>query len=291
MQLRKWFVLLIFILFSFSIYAQNGSEIFLFDISRTGEKVVLINPENITKRIGYDNQPFFHPKKPIVYFTSMENGQTDIWEYNYKSMTKRQITFTEDSEYSPTVIPGTYTISCIVQRKANGDQDLVKIDLTNPKQTEILLLSQKTGKVGYQAWLNEDKLVTFILGSPQSLHFHDLSKKEDQVIVQNISRSLHLIPKTKVFSFVQELDKKWLIRNFDPNSGTIETITKSDPNSEHYNAWMNKNKIFESRNSDIFAYDLNINLWSKVALPVGFNSKKISRMAIKGNKIAVVMDE
>jgi hypothetical protein len=253
--------------------------------------LTLSNPKNITNRVGYDNQPFFHTSKSLIYYTAMQDGQSDIWSYNYKTGTRTQITNTLDSEYSPTVTPDKKHLSCIVQRKSNGDQDLVKYNIDNPAETQMIFESRKTGKIGYQAWLNKHELITFVLGEPQTLHYQNLITKKDTVIAPNIGRSLHLIPKQKAFSFVQQVVGKWLIRSFNPSKNTITDIAESSPNSEHYNAWVNDKVILESRNLEIFSYELASKQWRKVTLPEGFPKKKISRMAVKGNKVAVVIDE
>lgn len=281
----------IFLLISTSIFAQNGTEIYLLDISKSGDIFTLSNPKNITNRIGYDNQPFFHPSKTLLYFTAMSEGQTDIWSYDYKTGKSLQITKTIDSEYSPTVTPDQKYLSCIVQRKSNGDQDLVKYNIGNPTETKIVFESQKTGKIGYQAWLNNNELITFVLGDPQTLHYQNFITKKDTIITSNIGRSLHLIPKQKTFSFVQQVDKKWLIRSFNPSKNTITDIAESNPDSEHYNTWTSEGVILESKNSAIFSYDLPSKQWKKVNLPTDLPQKKISRMTVKENKIAIVIDE
>lgn len=273
------------------LFAQNGTEIFLLDISESGGNITLSNQKNITNRRGYDNQPFFHPNQSLLYYTAMQDGQTDIWSYNLKTGVGLQITNTIDSEYSPTVTPDKKYLSCIVQRKSNGDQDLVKYNIKNPTETQMIFESQKTGKIGYQAWLNPNELVTFVLGEPQTLHYQNLTDKKDIVVAPNIGRSLHLIPKQKAFSFVQQIDKKWLIRSFNPQKNTITDIAESHLDSEHYNAWLSENTIFESRNTDIFSYNLMTKEWKVVTLPDMLPKRKISRMAIKGNKIAIVIEE
>lgn len=273
------------------LFAQNGTEIFLLDISESGGTITLSNPKNITNRRGYDNQPFFHPNQPLLYYTAMQDGQTDIWSYNLKTGVGLQITNTIDSEYSPTVTPDQKYLSCIVQRKSNGDQDLVKYNIKNPTETQLIFESQKTGKIGYQAWLNPNELITFVLGEPQTLHYQNLTEKKDIVVAPNIGRSLHLIPKQKAFSFVQQIDKKWLIRSFNPQKNTITDIAESSPDSEHYNTWLSENIIFESRNTDIFSYNLITKEWKSVSLPDMLPKRKISRMAAKGNKIAIVIEE
>ena len=283
--------LLVLLFVSNLLFAQSGTEIFLLDITNSSGNITLSNPKNITNRKGYDNQPFFHPSQPLLYYTAMHDGQTDIWSYNLKTGVELQITNTIDSEYSPTVTPNKKYLSCIVQRKANGDQDLVKYNIKKPTETQMIFESQKTGKIGYQAWLNPNELITFVLGEPQTLHYQHLISKKDLIIAPNIGRSLHLIPKQKAFSFVQQIEKKWLICSFNPQKNTIIDIAESHPDSEHYNAWLSENTILESRNTDIFSYSLMTKEWKIVDLPNMFLNRKISRMAIKGNKIAIVVEE
>ncbi len=286
--MKKLFTLL---LISVKLFAQNGTEIYLLDLSIAGEDLILSNPKNITKRVGYDNQPFFHPTKPLIYYTAMKDGQTDIWSYNYNTGMRLQITKTIDSEYSPTVTPDLKYLSCIVQRKSNGDQDLVKYNLENPLKTQIIFESQKTGKIGYQAWLNSNELVTFVLGTPQTLHYQSLIKKKDTIIAPNIGRSLHLMPNQKTFSFVQQIDEKWFVRSFNPSKNTIKSIAESNPDSDHYNAWTTDGILLESKNTEIYRYDSTVKNWEYVILPENLPKKKISRMAVKGNKIAVLVEE
>ena len=283
--------LLVLLFVSNLLFAQSGTEIFLLDITNSSGNITLSNPKNITNRKGYDNQPFFHPSQPLLYYTAMQDGQTDIWSYNLKTNMKEKITNTIDSEYSPTVTPDKKYLSCIVQRKSNGDQDLVKYNIKNPTETQMIFESQKTGKIGYQAWLNPNELISFVLGNPQTLHYQHLISKQDLIIAPNIGRSLHLIPKQKAFSFVQQIEKKWLIRSFNPQKNTIIDIAESHPDSEHYNAWLSENTILESRNTDIFSYSLMTKEWKIVNLPNMLLNRKISRMAIKGNKIAIVVEE
>ena len=283
--------LLVLLFVSNLLFAQSGTEIFLLDITNSSGNITLSNPKNITNRKGYDNQPFFHPSQPLLYYTAMQDGQTDIWSYNLKTGVGLQITNTIDSEYSPTVTPDKKYLSCIVQRKSNGDQDLVKYNIKNPTETQMIFESQKTGKIGYQAWLNPNELISFVLGNPQTLHYQHLISKKDLIIAPNIGRSLHLIPKQKAFSFVQQIEKKWLICSFNPQKNTIIDIAESHPDSEHYNAWLSENTILESRNTDIFSYSLMTKEWKIVNLPNMLLNRKISRMAIKGNKIAIVVEE
>jgi Tol biopolymer transport system component len=153
---------------------QTGSEIYHFDLKVKGGQVVLSNGKNITNHKGYDNQPFFHPSQPVIYYSSFDDsGRSDIKYYNYERKETMNLTLTHEREYSPTVTPDGQSISCIIQRD-NGAQDLGKYPINGGKP-EVLINHLK---IGYHAWAGENKLLLFILddSSHNSLHYYDLSK-------------------------------------------------------------------------------------------------------------------
>jgi dipeptidyl aminopeptidase/acylaminoacyl peptidase len=292
-MLRIGLITSLFLGICYSSLAQNGTEIYLLDFSTKGGQIQLSNPRNISEKIGYDNQPFFHPSRPLLYYTSaMPDGQSDIWVYDLGKGTRSQLTQTPDLEYSPTVVPGGEYLSCIVQRKANGDQDLVKYSLVNPEKSELILSSQRTGKIGYQAWLNPNQMVAFVLGEPATLHYFDFRTGQDTIVAPQIGRSLHRIPKRHGFSFVQKIGDRWMIRSFEPTRGATNDIAESDAQSEHFNAWLpNGQGLLESRSNQLWHYDLKRATWQQVSLPESLPTKKITRIAVSRKQIALVIDE
>lgn len=285
-------VALFFSLFAPVVYAQNGTEVYLLDLTERAGKLTLSNPRNVSNKPGYDNQPFFHPSKPLLYYTSMmDDGQTDIRSYDFREGLRIALTLTPDSEYSPTVVPGNKYLSCIVQRKANGDQDLVGYELNEPENSTILLESKKTGKIGYQAWLNADEFVTFVLGEPATLHYRNRKTGRDTVIAQSIGRSLHRVPDQNAFSFVQQVGEKWLIRTYEPGLNRVRDVVESAPGSDHYNAWTSAGTLLESRGTELWSFHLKTNQWQAVQLPENLPRRKISRIAVEGKHIALVIDE
>ena len=273
-------------------YAQTNTDIYLLDLSVSGGRLTLSTPKNITAKTGYDNQPFFHPSQPILYYVSMmPDKQTEVWSYHLTTGAHAQLTHTPDSEFSPTVIPGTAYLSCIVQRAANGDQDLVKYELTKPGNGTVILASQQTGKVGYQAWTTANELVTFILGTPATLRFRNLTQGKDTVLAADIGRSLHRIPRQDAFSFVQKVGDKWLIRSYNPALNTLTDIAGSQPASTHYTTWTPDGVLLESTTDGIWSYDAVSKKWQPVLLPENLPRKPISRLAVQGNKVAIVLDE
>src|SRR5690349_9591484 len=105
--MRSWLFLLAFLIVT-TLGAQQlpGNEIYLFDLTKRKNDFVLSGAENVTNHPGYDNQPFFHPNKPIVYYASAnDDGKTDIIAFNYKTKHPEKLTNTSEREYSPTVTP------------------------------------------------------------------------------------------------------------------------------------------------------------------------------------------
>lgn len=64
---RKITILFFSSLLNVSAFAQTNTDLFLFTISSSEGKIKLLNPENISNILGYNNQPFFHPKKPLLF--------------------------------------------------------------------------------------------------------------------------------------------------------------------------------------------------------------------------------
>jgi hypothetical protein len=286
--MKKLFLLLFI---GFKSLAQNATEIFLCDFSEENGNIILTNPKNITERIGYDNQPYFHPTQELIYYSARENDQTDIWAFNYKTGAKTRFTNSVDSEYSPTIIPGDEYLSCIVQRKKTGYQDLVIFPLQKSTTSEIILKSEEVGRVGYQAWLTDNEYITFILGDPHKLYFRNLKSKTDTLIASGINRSLHKIPSQNSFSFVQEVENKSVIKSFDVKTKQIKTLAESNMDSEHFNVWTESGILLESYDSGIRFFRNSSQKWDEVDLPSNLPKKRISRMAIKDHKIALVLEE
>jgi hypothetical protein len=284
---------ILFFVFCFQVisFAQNGTEIYLLEIQKTSDGFNIQNPVNISNRTGYDNQPSFHPTKSLIYFSSQKSGQTDIYAYNYNSKKLTQITNTEDSEYSPTVTPDKAYFSCIVQRKSNGDQDLVKFSIKNPEKSEIILESQKTGKIGYHAWSPDNQLITFVLGEPNTLQQFDINTKKSTVLGKNIGRSLHYVPSKDVFSFVEKDGETWKVKLLNPENQTISVYADALPASEQYNAWDKNGILFGTKNERLYFFEEINKSWKELTLPPNLPKNKISRIAIKNQYLVLVINE
>ncbi|NIM00136.1 MAG: hypothetical protein GTN89_09595, partial [Acidobacteria bacterium] len=107
MKLRLPLLTLALSLGAGSLSAQIAStDIFVFEVD--GGQLGEIR--RITDREGYDNQPRFLPGGREVVYSSMRDGQTDIYRHDLKTGEATRVLASEHSEYSPTPIPGTQSI-------------------------------------------------------------------------------------------------------------------------------------------------------------------------------------
>lgn len=282
----------IFLLQGIHTYAQTGSEIILFDIKSENGQYFFSTPVNITDHKGYDNQPYFHPSKPLIYYSSFnDGGRSDIKIYNYQTGKTSNFTETNEREYSPTVTPDGKFISCIIQRD-NGVQDLGKYPINGGKP-EVLI---EHLKIGYHLWVAKDKLVLFILGdSSNTLHLYDLSSKMDKVLAKNIGRSLQHIPGENAISFVQNIsEKEKRVQKFDLTTEMISPITLTIRGQDHL-TWLENNLILMGEGTGIYLFDTKTKEgWQPVIIEGDASMlKEISRLAVNTGrtKLAVVVNE
>lgn len=286
-----FFLWLPFTVITANIFGQPGTEILLFDFEAHNGTLKLSAPSNISGHIGYDNQPFFHPTLPLLYYVSADtSGNTDVVEFNYETHRKRKLQATSDREYSPQTTPDGKSISCIIQRE-NGAQDLGKYPIEGG--TATVLINNLT--IGYHAWLDHNSVAVFTLPQPFSLHLINFATKKDSIIASNIGRSLHKVPGKNALSFVQKVDdEKWEIRKLDASQKKISTIVKSISSKEHDMAWTSDGKIIMSNENRIFFYDTTITGdWREIAIQSTIPLNIITRLAVnsKGNKMALVVNE
>ncbi len=289
----KKIFLLFLLLSAIRAEAQTGSDIYLFELKVKNNQPSVFNPVNITNHKGYDNQPFFHPGKPVIYYSSFnDSGRSDIKYYHLKNARTTNLTITNEREYSPTLTPDSKFISCIIQRD-DGSQDLGKYPLQGG-EPQVLI---NTLKVGYHVWVDDHSLLLFVLGdsSKNTLHVYNLLTKEDNIIVENPGRSLHRIPGTNAISFVHKISKEeWLIKRYNSVTKEISTIAPTLPGREDI-AWLNKEILLSSDGSRLFYFDVSTNKgWQLV--PIENNNlpiKGISRLAVntRNTKVAVVVSE
>lgn len=290
-KLMTRILILSYLLLPLAGLAQSGTEIFLFDISFSKNKFTLSNPVNITDHKGYDNQPYFHPVVPIIYYASAnDSGRTDIMSYDYSRQITRQITNTSEREYSPTITPNEYYFSCIIQRD-NGQQDLGQYMIAGG--TAKVLINNL--KVGYHTWIDANSLLLFVLAdSTNNLHYYNLATKESTIIARNPGRSLHKIPNKQAFSFIDKSSPdQWVIKQYDPATKAINSIVNTIGKTEDI-TWTPNGYILSSDGEKLYCFKPDTSKeWQPIDTKGLGMLKKITRMAVnkENTKLAIVVSE
>jgi len=248
------------------------------------------NPINVSANPGrYDNQPSFSQKTGELFFVSQDaTPQIDIFIYNPTRGTKTNFSNNASNEYSPTLTPDGKYISCI--REVDGTQLLWKFPIR--KGEPVIVVPDLV--IGYHAWRDDNTLVSFVLGDPQTLQVSDLLAKTNKVVASNIGRSIHKIPGGNLISFLQNREgRPALIQSLDTETGKIETICEAMVDSQDM-AWTPDGKIIMGQGSKLFVWSPATKGWVEAAnLGATFQLNGITRLAVspKGDKLAVVVNE
>lgn len=293
--MKNFFIFLIFANSCNSGFSQVNTDIILFNLAWKKGELRLSQGINVTKRIGYDNQPHFDPANPLLYYSSFDDsGRSDLKVYQFKKGSTSSITKTREREYSPNIVPGGKFVSCIIQRD-NGAQDL---GIYPVKGGEPMVLIDHL-IVGYHSWYTKDKVLLFVLEKNEgsSLRLYSLSTKTDTILARNIGRSLHRIPGTNSMSFIQKnSDGVNTITSIDMATLGFTKLTETIPGQDHL-CWLNNNIVLMSdgKNKLFWKKIAEKSEWKEVSIETksGINLKGVSRLAtdLANKRLAIVVNE
>jgi hypothetical protein len=251
---------------------------------------VLSEPKYLTgfNPTGYNNQPtFFGPD--ILYITSdwEANGQTDLLKLNLKSESILKVTDTPDSEYSPTRTPDNQGISCISvppDQTENPIQWLWKypLDRTNSGNA----VSYDFENVGYHHWINSSQVAIFLVGDPHQLIIYNTSNGEVTNVDENIGRCFRMNDQGRLVYVHKAAHNIWYLKTYDVTTGTKNIIGETKTGSEDFEI-LDDGKMIMGQGSKLFILG-DIGGWTELVDLNKYNVKKISRLAIQNNKIAIV---
>ena len=182
--------ILILINISNSFAQLPNTDIWLLDIIFVKDSIILSNPVNITKRVGYDNQPAFSPDGKYILFTSIhDDKQSDIYKFDLKSKSTSQFTKTATSEYSPTFMPDGKNIS-VVMVEPDSAQRLWKFPLNGGKPSVIL---EKFDSIGYHCWFQGYRAAVYLLTEPNSLQLISKNYSSPRFVDDSIGRCINYL--------------------------------------------------------------------------------------------------
>ncbi|MCF6298164.1 MAG: hypothetical protein L3J08_09325 [Flavobacteriaceae bacterium] len=276
-----------------TIFAQEATEIYLFDLNKVEGTYYLNNPINISNNEGYDNQPCFTNDGSAILFTSTRNGQTDIARYNLKNNYRNWITNTEVNEYSPAPYMGKKKyFTCV--RFDNNEPILYKYSYRK-KEPQVLIPNLK---VVYYVWFNKNIVITYVLGDVESLQVSNFRYKIKYPIEQNIGRSLNKIPNplsigNDKISYISKNHEISEINAINPLTSDSEYIADALEGSEDL-TWTIDGAILMGKEDQIYIlYPKKDKDWKPIYIESEAPIEGITRMTVSpdGKKIAIVVKE
>lgn len=247
---------------------------------------------NITNRAGYDNQPFWDGNSRIL-FTSIVEGQADIYQLNFETSAIGKVIDTPESEYSPAITPDGAAIS-VVRVERDSTQRLWRFPRDGTAPRPVL---EGIKPVGYYAWLDSTTLALFVLGSPNALQIADTRTGVGRVVTTNIGRSLQRVPESMRASFLHRVADRWVLKTVSPlaradGSFEVDSIAVL-PDSAEYVIWKSPTELYTAAGSRIYRMLLPSRKWEEAADLSRAGLRRISRLAISpdGSRLAVVADE
>jgi WD40 repeat protein len=266
--------------------APPATDIFLAPLSVQNGMPVVGKPVNITHRPGYDNQPSFTPDGRAILFTSVhDDGQSDIYRFDIGSAKVSQVTSTPESEYSATVMPGGKRFS-VIRVEKDSTQRLWSFALDGSDPHVVI---EALKPVGYHAWIDDNNLALFVLGSPNALVHTDVRTGKSDTLARDVGRSLQRLPDRNGFSFVHRIDSSSMVSEMKwPDRTTRDLIAL--PRRSQDIAWMDTDLMLTASGSTLLWWRGGASTWSAVGDYAGAGMTDISRLAVSpdGKWLAMV---
>jgi hypothetical protein len=266
--------------------AQNGSELFLVRL-RQGPSVSTDSVQRITNRVGYDNQPAFVPGTSFIWYTMIDSTtHADIWRYDLARKVAEAVTRTQpESEYSATAIPHSDRFSAI-RVEADSTQRLWSF-AADGSDARIILRDIKP--VGYHLWLDEHRVVLFVLGNPATLQIADIRTGSAHTIASNIGRAMQKIPGRNAFSYVQRnAGSTMSIMSYDVDAARAEVVTPALPLNE-YHVWLADGTLISASGSALYQWRRGDRGWLFLADLAGSNITGITRLALAPDESSLLV--
>ncbi|HEY3287923.1 MAG TPA: hypothetical protein VGJ96_12465 [Gemmatimonadaceae bacterium] len=253
--------------------------------------------ENLTARIGYDNQPSFTPDGQAILYTRIEgDGPSDIWRVDLATRERANRTQTAvESEYSATPMPDGVHFST-VRVEADSSQRLWRFALRGDEAPVLMFAQIKP--VGYHVWASDVTLGLYVLGAPlgtpggppATLQIADVRTGSSEVVARDIGRALQKIPGRDAISYLQQgKDGAW-ITALDLHTGNSSRIALAPARSD-YHVWTPDGVLLTGSGSRLLAWVDG--RWDVVADLAADGVRAISRLAISptGDRLAFVAED
>jgi hypothetical protein len=266
-----------------------ASDIFIVPVVRGDDASLTLGaPRNVTARDGYDNQPAWLPDGSAILYTSIRDGQADIYRYDLATGRSARVTSTAESEYSPTPMPDGLHFS-VVRVEADSTQRLWRFPLDGRGAPGLLL--PDVMPVGYHAWADDTTLALFVLGDPATLQVARTTTGVAELRASRIGRALTRVPGEPAFTYVQMEQGAEIgtIRRVRLTTGVDETVAPTAGDNE-YHTWLPDGTLLSASETSVYIWDATRQAWLEIASFEGRGLRGITRLAMspRGDWLALV---
>ncbi|WP_169726053.1 TolB family protein [Aestuariibacter salexigens] len=254
---------------SSSLQAQvPGSDILLASISVGSDNIEVSAIKRLTDRTQYDNQPYFLADGKSLYYTaaieSDSSSQMDIMAFDLNTGDAVNLTNSAQSEYSPTPLPTGNGFSTIHVDK-DGKQWLWAYENNGESRGKLL----DAEPVGYHAWVDEKRVIMFVLGEPHTLQMGNLDSNTSRVVAADIGPSLYAIPGSTNMSFTQRLGSgeqaAWWLMSYNPADDSVTKLIQMPANVTYY-TWLTDGSVLLAQGSKLYRWQsASTQQWREVA--------------------------
>ena len=264
-------------------------DIWVADLQVTGDEIRLGTPRNATHRPGYDNQPcFLAGGSELLFVAADSSGQTDVFRFDVVSNTTTRVTFTPESEYSPTPLAAPGDGFVTVRVEADSTQRLWQFDMdgSNPR-----LVASEVDSVGYFAWWDEHTLVVFVVGSPHTLRLVDVATQKETVVARDIGRSILVAPGGRGVSFLSREDDDTYAFQLLPlpsTAGGPRPLIEAVGDGQDA-AWIGETLVMAGGAKLFAARPFENSDWREIADFTGAGITKVTRIAVSPDRRRVAL--
>lgn len=267
--------------------AQAGSDIWVASLSGSGTTLRVGRPVNLTKRVGYDNQPAFTADGRALLYTVIDaDGRADIWRIGLDGSSARAFTRTVESEYSATLMPDGQGVS-VIRVERDSTQRLWAFGLDG-SASRVILPGLKP--VGYHVWVGPANIGAFVLGDPNALVLANPQTERVDTLARGIARALVRVPGRDAFTFVQMYEDSAVVHEVDVRTSRVARVAELPAGGE-YHFWTKDGALVASSGSRLYR---RVNgRWDVLADLAAYGLRGITRLALSpaGDVIALVADE
>lgn len=262
---------------SLSVFAQDGTDLWVIDTSGKGGNLKLLteSAHTLTDRLEYDNQPSFINEYQLVFSAADENGNHDIIVYNFESDKFTNLSKTSDrSEFSPSITDCGMYIAAVVMEE-DGKQ---RIWLYPTSFEPAELLYDDIEPVGYYDWY-DNKAAMFVLGEPNKLIY--AKGRNDLIPIDSaIDRAIKRRPKTSEITYLSQSTegKSGIIKSYNIENGNREVYLAGVLGSQDF-IWLDKKHLLMASGNEIFIRKYTNPEWKSLGRIESSTHENITRMA------------